>query len=190
MASFPFVAANTLTQQSVTFRDAKGNTGKFQFFMDLSVGTLNQAQTDVETVLNAAAALSNAAVQKWTGFVTEYGVAQYGAHNANGAYESINEKAQFVFQDVAGQLHRYEIPAPKIAIFKSDKITVDPANALVITFVNAMTQAGASGGNFVKTRQNLELANYMGGVFRGRKIRRRLNVLILEPDLTPSLPAE
>lgn len=189
MAPFPFNPGNQY-QQSVTMRDAKGNTGVFRFFMDVTAAaTLGAAHADVLTVINAFTPLSNAALQNTRGLVSEFGVAQYGAHAVGGAYESIVDKAVLVFQDNSGQLHRFEIPAPKIAIFKADKITVDPAAATVITFINAMTTVQA-GGSFVASRQDIALANYMGGFYKARKIRRRLNVLVLQPDLTASLPAE
>lgn len=190
MATFPFKPPNSIIWQSVTFRDAKGNTGRFGFFVDGQAAASTQAiQTDTQTILATIPPLTWAAVQRYTGIVTEYGVAQYGAHNTNGAYEAIVDKAVMVFQDAAGQLHRYEIPAPKVAIFKNDKITVDPANSAVSAFVTAFTTV-QTGGCFVCSRQDVALANYMGGVYKARKLHRRLNVLVLEPDLTPSLPAE
>lgn len=190
MATFPFKPVNGVIWQSITFRDAKGNTGRFGFFMDCQAAASGTAiQTDLNTVMATIPPLTFAAVQRFTGYNTEYGVAQYGAHASGGAYESIIDKAVMVFQDAAGQLHRYEIPAPKVAIFKNDKITVDPANSAVAAFTAAFSTVQA-GGCFVCSRQDIALANFMGGVYKARKLHRRLNILVLEPDLTPSLPAE
>jgi hypothetical protein len=191
MAAFPFQpGANVPVQNSVTMRDAKGNTSVFRYFLDINAGTLPAAQTQAAAINAGFAALSNAALQNTKGLSSEYGVAQYGAHVANGAYESVIEKAVLVFQDASGQLHRFEIPAPKIAIFKTDKVTVDPANGLVVTFIALVTTPAAGPGSFMCTRQDIAFSNYMGGVFKARKIRRKLNILVLEPDLTASLPAE
>lgn len=186
---FPFVPGLGVYSQSYTFRDAKGNTSAFRVFIDEgAAGDADAVQAFAVSLRDALIALTNAAFQGARGTLTEYGVAQYGAHAVGGAYESIVEKAVLVFQDLAGQLHRYEIPAPKIALFKADKVTVDPTNGSVVTFVGLMTQAAP--GVHVVSRQDIGLANYMGGVFKARKIRRRLNILVLEPDLTGSLPAE
>lgn len=189
MASFPFNTGNNPTVETLTYRDAKGNTSHQKFYIDQGGATLIQIQTDMAAFITAFSALSNAALQSATGIVPIYGVAQYGTHATGGAYESVIDKAVMVYQDTAGTLHRYEVPAPKIAIFKNDKITVDPANSLVVAF-NALMAAAWANGETVCSRQDLPLANYMGGFYKARKIRRRLNVLVLQPDLTASLPAE
>ena len=186
--AYPFSAAQM--SETVTYRDAKGNTGKMLFYLKLGgSATVEDAFTDFSALVPLISALSNAALQTARGPFTSYGVAQYGAHVSGGAYESIIDKAVMVFQDAAGQLHRFEVPAPKIAIFKTDKITVDPANTAVAAFTAFMT-TGQTNGNLITSRQALPYLNYMGGFYKARKIRRRLNVLVLQPDLTASLPAE
>lgn len=185
----PFPFSTSVAIQTYTFRDAKGNTSTMKFFLDFTATTVESASTSAGTILSALTPLTNAAVQSLHGPATEYGVAQYGAHVANGAYESIIEKAVMVFQDASGQLHRFQVPAPKVSIFKADKVTVDPANASVMAFIAAITGL-LTAGVFVCTRQDIGFSNYMGGVYRSAKLRRRLNILVLEPDLTGSLPAE
>lgn len=180
MAPFPFVNAKYV--QSYTFRDAKGNTARFTTYLDTVDLTVSQALG--QTIGGHLVAISNAALQAAHGLYAPYGPAQYGTHATSGAYESVIEKAVLVFQDLTGQLHRFEVPAPKISIFLADKITVDPANAGVANLIADMT------GGLVYTRQGQVFANYMGGYFRARKIRRRTNVLTLTPPLTASEPAE
>lgn len=187
---YPFSAGSQVGRNTVVTRDAKGNVAYFRYYIDYSAGTLASAQAFSLSVNNAFSALSNGAQQATWGLDNKYGVAQYGAHASGGAYESVIEKAVLVFQDAAGQLHRFEVPAPKIAIFKADKVTVDPANGLVVTFIGLMASGTFGVSATVVSRQDIPLANFMGGVFRGRKLRRRLNILVLEPDLTAGLPAE
>lgn len=186
---FPAFSAGSVFLSSIVFRDAKGNTARNHYYF--SVGTapdLATAQGDAEALVTAWAALSNAALQSVTGLGSRYGVAQYGAHTVGGAYESVTDKAMLIMQDAQGGLHRFEVPAPKIAIFKSDKITVDPGNALVSTLVGLII-AGAAGAQPV-TRSGNSFTNFMGGFHKARKLRKRLNTLVLTPDLTPALPAE
>jgi hypothetical protein len=188
--TFPFNTSAPFLSETITTRDAKGNVAHNTFYMDAAGGgTLDLAGADFATLVTAFLALSNAALQRAHGVEERYGTVQYGAHTSGGAYESVIDKAVMVFQDTSGGLHRYEIPAPKIAIFKNDKITVDPANSTIVTFVGLMTTAFGD-GNFVCVRNGLQLVNYMGGFYKARKLRRRLNVLILQPDLTAALPAE
>jgi hypothetical protein len=192
MASFPFNTTLHVYREGVTFRDAKGNTSPMRFFANTAAATPNfsvSAETFFTALVPLIKALTNAAVQSAIGPFTEYGVAQYGVHNTGGAYESVVEKAVFVFQDNSGQLHRFQVPAPKVSIFKADKVTVDPANTDVAAFNTFMTTPDAN-GVFIVSRQNVALANFMGGIFAGRKLRRRVNILVLEPDLAASIPAE
>jgi hypothetical protein len=190
VATFPF--STHIEPASATYRDAKGNTGVFRFFVSWTdaAATRDDLASQIGSVVTAYSALTNAALQSIKGGgAGEYGVAQYGAHASGGAYESIVEKAVMVFQDASGTLHRYEVMAPKIAIFEADKVTVNPAGTGVATFISAMSTAGTHNVQLC-SRSGILLTNYMGGFFRARKIRRRLNVLVLQPDLTASLPAE
>lgn len=188
MAPFPFPLGQ---RQSFSYRDNKGNVARVTMFASIQ-GTA--VATDVRTLMVSIGGLITpltwAALQSANGPWSEYGVAQYGAHNSGGAYESVIDKAVLVFQDAAGTLHRYEIPAPKVSIFKADKITVDPANTDVAALIAAMSGTPGTNSAFVTSRSGNFLANYMGGFYKARKIRRRLNVLVLQPDLTASLPAE
>lgn len=187
MATFPFSAV--IYQQKYSFRDAKGNVSVMKFFVQTNASSVINLQTDLVAFSALITPLTNAALQNASGLDSRYGVAQYGAHASGGAYESVIEKAVLVFQDNTGQLHRFQIPAPKVSIFKADKVTVDPGNTDVAAFVNNLVGPFTHLGQIV-TRQNVPFANFMGGVYRSARIRRRTSILTLEPDLTPSLPAE
>lgn len=174
-----------------SLRDAKGNMARVRMFLDFGAsgagadvdGAVAQMATNIQ-------ALSNAAINTVQGgHVTQYGLAQYGTHLTGNSYESVVEKAVMVFSDAAGLLHHFLIPAPKVAIFKADKVTVDPANTNVATF-SAFVIATTAHGAFWCSQSDVALQTFEGGYFRAYKLRKRLNVFVLEPDLTASLPAE
>lgn len=186
---FPANAFETSGRQSITFRDAKGYTSRFSVYYDFTgVVHIEDALTDISDLIAATAALSNAHVTALNGSVTEWGTVQYGAHASGGAYESVIEGVTMVFQDSFGTLHRYVVPAPKISIFLADKITVDPANALVTTFVAKMKGPGTLGSAGVFSRQEIHLTDFMGGQYRARRLRHRKGLLQLDGDLTPTEP--
>lgn len=185
--SFPFNA--DIDQFGVTMRDAKGNVSKSRFYVDFGGGSgVTDAQSWEVTFLPLWTALSNAALQRTSGAESRYGIAQYGAH-APSDYQTIEQKAVFVFQDAVGNLHRYQVPAPKIALFQADRQTIDPSNSAVIAFKNYMTTPDTN-GVFACTKDGQPFSNFMGGYFRAAKLQRKLNVLVLTPALTPADPAE
>lgn len=189
MAGFPFITGLGVYRQTFVYRDAKGETSTLRFYIDEGgTGDADAVQVFAVSLRNAISALTNAALQSANGVLTEYGVAQYGSHSTGGAYEAIEEKAVMSFQDNSGQLHRWQIPAPLIALFLADKVTIDPTNSLVTTFNNLITQAAPA--VHVVSRQDIGMANFMGGLFAARKLHRRLNIYTLTPPLTPAEPAE
>jgi hypothetical protein len=179
-----------LVTQTFTFRDAKGNTASMRFWLNDAASVVNppvvNAQDLASTLRTALVAASNAAYQASSGPLSEHGTAAYGATGAQ--YQDVPMKGTFVFQDTAGRLHRYALPAPKIALFKADQQTIDPANALVIAVKTALL--ATQDGTFFCSPDGTALHDFMGGVWQGRKIRRKLNILVLDPTLTPALPAE
>ena len=188
---FPYsTGGHGINRGSITLRDAKGNTSTMRYYLNSNGDTAANAVLLAASLQTTWAAMSNAALQASQGFDSVIGVAQYGAQ---ADYQDITMKAVLVFQDSAGGLHRFQVPAPKVSIFLADRQTVDPANTDVAAFIAAMGATGsppASPGVFVSTRTGEYFANYMGGFFRAAKIRRRSNVLILTPSLTPGEPEE
>lgn len=186
MTTFPFP---NVYRQTVTMRDAKGFTSTVKFYISIvGTATASDARTLATVVVPEIAALSNAAFQSANGPYSALGVAQYGTHASGGAYESVQQKVRLVFQDASGGLHRMEIPAPLVSIFLADKITVDPANTAVASLVSIANPTAPVNAAFVSTRSGQYLANFMGGIYVGRKRHRKENILTLTPSLTPEEP--
>lgn len=187
MVAFPFPGVR---HQFLTYRDAKGNTARVSFYLDDNGGDNNSDATLVESIITAINNISNAAYQSASGAVSHFGVAQYGA--AGVEYQPIQTKAQLVYQDVSGGLHRLQIPSPKSSIFLADLQTVNPAAAGIVTLNGLMAAATvpATGTAFVCSRSGLLISNFMGGVLKTTKLRRKLNILVLTPLLTGGEPAE
>lgn len=164
--------------ESTTWRDAKGHTSRVSFYV-ASTGTVTSEQLAANTVVNSIIPLTNASLQSRKGPGTSVaGVVTYGT---NAEFPSIEDKAVFTFADANGGLHRFQIPAPLLAIFLADGETVDLSNTNVVTFTSAVI------ANAV-TRQGVAIGFIVGGTRLRRKQQRKLNIFILDPALTG--PAE
>jgi hypothetical protein len=161
-------------KEVVTFRDAKGNTGRVSFFV-ASSGTALTQQTAAAAVIDAMFPLSNAIVQAAIGPSTSTRVeVTYGT---NSVYASIEDKAIFTFQTATGDIHRFQVPAPVSGIFLADGETVDPANTLVVAFVSAVIADAVS-----QSGQALAFGAF--GTRIRRKMRRRINIFTKNPALS------
>jgi hypothetical protein len=69
----------------------------------------------------------------------------------------------------------------------ADGVTIDPANAAVISF-RALMITGTAGPTNPSDRDGNVLVTVAGGILQKRKQRRRLNAFILDPSETE--PAE
>lgn len=155
-------------------RDAKGNTARYTFYVDGSVSA-NAAATAMSNVLTALTPLTNAVLQSAIGpFVV---VPQEVVYGTNASYASVEDKAIFTFQTATGSIHRPQVPAPKSAIFLADGETVDPANALVVTYVAAII------ANTI-TRDGEVVAFGAFGTRLRRKMHRKLTIFVKNPALT------
>ena len=183
MASVPW-------KQSVTFRDSKNQTATVSWWTVYDTTTSRDIiGADADAKVAALAALSNCVI-----------ASSHGAHNAepgpvvsgaNAVYENVEDKAVFTFQTAAGEIHRYQVPAPKTAIFQADGETVDFSNALVKLFVADWTNTTFSGtapdaSNLlaVSSRGGLVLTVSNGGSRRRVKIERKFNTFTRNPALT------
>jgi hypothetical protein len=165
-------------KESVTYRDAKGNTGRVSFYV-ASTGTVASEQLAANTVVNSIAALTNALEQSRTGPGTSVaGLVTYGT---NAEFPSIEDKAVFTFADANGGLHRFQIPAPKLAIFDADGETVDKTQADVVTFTSALVANAVN-------RNGIAIGFFVGGIRIRRKLHRKLTIFVLDPSLNE--PAE
>src|SRR5215469_8761456 len=142
-------------KQSLTYRDAKGNTARYSFFVDGGT-TANAASSAAGTVIAAIAPLTNAVLQSAVG--PSLVVQQEVVYGTNATFASVEDKAVFTFQTATGDIHRTQIPAPVSSIFLADGETVDPANTAVVTYVAAVianclsrnNQAIAFGANGIR----------------------------------------
>lgn len=170
---------NIVSLFSVNFRDVKGFSSTNKFFG--SYDTPDDGATLYTAVKNGFAGISNAVYNGGIGVsVVPSKPTLYGS---NLEFSTIEDKAIFTFVDTAGSIHRWQVPAPKDAIFLADGETVDPANGLVVAFVNAITTATA-GPSFVCSRAGIEVNFFAAGVRIRRKIRRKITIFTLNPTLS------
>ncbi len=117
-------------KQNVTFRDSKNQTSSVSWW------TINDTTTsrdvvgsDADNKVASLAALSNAVIASTHGFHEGPPTAVVSGSSAQ--YGEIEDKAVFTFQTAAGEIHRYQVPSPKAAIFQADGETVDFSVAIV-----------------------------------------------------------
>lgn len=159
--------------QSYTFSDSKGQVSTERMFIGAADDAT--AATDAHDILTALQALTNATLYNAKGaYNTAPGPHTYGT---TAEYETIEDKAMMVFQTDTGAIHRYLVPAPKSAIFLTDKETVDPTNGLVTTYVTAMLAAAVS-------RDGTAMNAFIGGVRLRKKLQRRFNIFTKNPALS------
>lgn len=168
---------------SYSFRDAKGFIGRERFFISGN-GSTNGA-TDYDsaagTLLAALENLTNAAIQ--AGPLTTTGLVTL-TYGTNAEYPAEWMKAVMQFSNGSGQIGRFKIPAPKIALFDTDGVTIlnDGTQAAVVAFVNAMKNADAS-GTYVSNASGLAWTHFEGGLLRFGKQPRRFNERIKSSHL-------
>jgi hypothetical protein len=164
--------------EAFTYRDDKGNTARVSVFVTDS--TMALAATDMSNLSGLITPLTNAVLSTAKGpFTTVPAAVGYGA---NAEYEACEDKAVMTFVTTTGALHRYQIPAPKSALFLADGETIDPAQADVAAFVTGVV------ANKVSSRDGALITAFIGGVRARRKMNRRLNIYTKNPQLTT--PAE
>ena len=166
--------------QTFSFRDDKGQTSTMRMWIvnATAAGAL-AAGSAVATALDA---LTNAAPGPAKGaFNTPPSPNDYGT---TAQYANIEDKALLTFQTATGQVHRYQLPAPKVAIFDPDQETVktpdgggDAQQILLQNLVDAMV------GN-VASRDGVLLDSYIGGIYIRRRFKRKFDIFTKNPDLT------
>ena len=177
------MALTSAIPQSYTWRDAKGQTARTRFFVLYDGAGFADAESAAGGVRAATAAMTNAALQGGNGPDGETLLPSYGAQ---AVYEDVEDKAVMTFLDDKGNVHRYQIPAPKTAIFTADGQTVDSGNALVIAYVAAMK--ATTGVAAIGSRSLRQLTVFVGGVRQRRKNIRKMTIFTLSAKLDE--PAE
>jgi hypothetical protein len=161
-----------------TYRDIKGFTAGMRYHV-ASGGTAITQQTAAIAVATAAVACSNAALEIAHGPNTSN--AQPPVFGTAAQYIGVHMKAVYTFRAADGTLHRFQIPAPHIAIFEVDQQTVDAAQADSAAFITAVLAN-------VVTANGSALTSFAGGQYRSRPQSRKLNINIKVPELDE--PAE
>lgn len=121
------------TEAMVKFDDETGENATMKLILD---GL--QDPGDFGPLVTALDGVSDAAINGLS--LTAVDPADVGTTEA-GAYDSAQDKALFTFTSVGGQ-YQIAIPAPDESIFLPDKETVNPANADVVAFVDAIETNG------------------------------------------------
>lgn len=130
---------------SLVWIDANGRTRQ------TIIKTLTGVGSGISTSLAAA---STGAIQSaWEGTFTVT-----GAVPAGGLYQAMADAASLQFQTAAGNILRVTLPAPLLGIFKPDKVTVDPTNALVLSIIGACVGDLSDGAGHAAV-------SYLGGVY-------------------------
>lgn len=161
---------------SYVFRDAKGNTSRMKMILGAADNAVNTVNANV---LKAhLAAISNAHVDD----ANDAAPINKRIYGTSGEYDTVEDKAVLTFTDDIGNLHRYQVPAPKAAIFSADQETVNPANAAVASVITDMSTFAY--GNYNSASPLV----YIGGVRLRRRMQRKVNIFIKDPTLAE--PAE
>ena len=171
-------------QQTYSFRDAKGFIGRVRFWVtgdSADAGFESDRDIVLDTLGPAVIALTNASLASANGPQTV--TRQDLSYGANSEYPAEFMKAVMTFATNQGSISRFKIPAPKIALFDTDGVTIlnDGTQALVVAFVNAVKTA--SGTVFVSTGQGLPYAHFVGGTLRLGKQQKRHNQFIKSSHL-------
>lgn len=169
---------------ALNFRDAKGFFGRTRFHVTAQ-DTDATVSADVASLVNAVKAavvgISNAAFQGTAAFdILSPPTLTYGT---NAEYPAEFMKGVFTFTTDLGTIHRFRLPAPKIAIFDTDGVTVlnDGTQALVVAYVAAMK--GTANNSYVSTATGLALTHFVGGQYKGGRQTKRHNQFIKSSHL-------
>lgn len=176
------MASKTWTQ-TYTYRDSRGDTATVRMFSHDQVDSPATAFTWGEGVRVALDAMTNASFQSAHGpYEVNPTMVTYGLTSE---YETVEDKAVLTYTTADGSLHRYRVPAPKLAIFEPDAETVNPDNALVVALNGALIVAESQ---TLSARDGVLLAQFVGGQRERVKLIRRET--IFRKGVTLVIPGE
>jgi hypothetical protein len=159
----------------VTFRDKKGQTAKTSFY---STGAdLAAALANAQATVPLVEAVSAGAVSSVHGLAETPPTAITYATTA-AKYDNAEDKAELVFTDAEGGVHRYQIPIPKDGVFLADDETVNVAQADVAALI-----ANFIGGT-VTSRNGIALTGFLGGIRLRKRTQKRFSISTKNPTLT------
>lgn len=154
---------------SLIFRDAKGQVSRTRAIAGGATAAavitdIGALATDMQDVTNAHVTTSLDSTINRT----------YGT---NAEFPNVEDKMVLTFVDPAGNLHRYQIPAPKLAMFQADGETVNASVGVMVTLISAFT-------SFIYGRSSdVSPLVYVGGIRLRRRFQRRFNIFTLDPTL-------
>lgn len=155
-----------------SFRDSKGQIAKMKVIV--GAATVAACFTNLGTLENHLRAISNAAM--WDSL--DSNKSDKEVYGTTAQYADVEDKAVLTYKDAVGGLHRFQVAAPKSAIFLADGETVDSSQtdvAAVNTDMNTFVY-----GFFTDTAP----LTFVGGTRVRRKAIRRFNIWTKNPALT------
>lgn len=159
---------------TVTLRDFRGFTARVtgQFVAADAAAVVTAA----DAFINAVVAMSNANEVARTG--VDSGPVTPLAYGTNAQYANVSQKARLVFVDAAGASHALSVPAPKVAIFLADQVTVDSTNAQIV-IIKGLAAAGT-----LRFGKDALSGIYLSGFHSDRRRKRPINQWTLNPSGT------
>lgn len=166
--------------QTYSYRDTKGQTSTMRmWFVNATDAGAKTAAAAVRAALDA---LTNAAPGPAKG--ADNTAPAPNTYGTAAQYQNIENKALLTFQTATGAIHRYQLPCPIVAMFRSDEETVktpdsggDAQQILLDTLVTAMV------GN-VSSRDGVLINSFIGGIFINRRFKRKFDIFTKDPGLT------
>jgi hypothetical protein len=156
-------------QLTVRFRDSKGKTSRLKVI----IGGADHAATvtNLNTLVTDLAAVTNCALRSG---LDPRPLVAYGS---TAEFASVEDGALLTFADVVGRLHRFKIPAPKVADFATDQETVVNTGAMATVITDFTTFVYGS---------NVDTAplTYIGGVRLRKKLHRKFTIFTKDPTLS------
>lgn len=152
------------------------------FGVEITGFTITAYQTHAVAV---AAALGGITASTWYvgGGLEPQALQGYGT--VTNDYDNAEDAAVFTFATDSGTVAKISVPNPLDSIFLADKMTVDPANANVITFLEAINAGGdATASPVGATASGAFYNTFLGGLRKRSKTRRKLNIWVRNPELT------
>lgn len=153
----------------LSFRDRDKNPATLTLYFPGSESAANVQTAITGTLIPAVSALSDAVL---TGYRYSFGARETDPAVLGAAPEAsdVERKASFVFRDSGLGTMKLELPSINNTFVVDGSNIIDPANASVAAFIDAIIDTGiADLGNFV-TFRNLALIERVGSV---KKIHRR-----------------
>jgi len=173
--------AQEIARNTITFRDARGHTGKVSFYVayDRTVAnSMTNAHDLVVSIQADLAALSNGAIVGSTGL--NGAVFPPNVYGASLVYGTSEDKLRLRMLAADNTIHTLAIPAPVIAAFEADQETA--LGCAIAALVAALKTAPAASA-FPCTRAGSAFAASLGGQLTRKKFQRKLTIYAKSANL-------